>query len=53
MLFLPLVSSKLLTYLWKNRDFEIKKYLPLSVALSYPRFLVTSDPSDGLGSGLA
>jgi hypothetical protein len=50
-LFLPLVSSKLLTYLWKNHDFEIK-YLPLSVALSYPWFLVTSDPSNGLGLGL-
>jgi hypothetical protein len=49
---MPLVSSKLLTYLWKNHDFEIKKYLPLSVALSYPRFLVTSNPSNGLGSGL-
>jgi hypothetical protein len=51
-LFLPLASSKLSTYLRKNCVSKIKKYLPLAVALSYPRFLVTSDPSDSPRSGL-
>jgi hypothetical protein len=52
MLFLPLVSSKLSTYLLKNHVSKITKYFPLSVALSYPQFLMKYDPSDGPGSGL-
>jgi hypothetical protein len=51
-LFLPQAPSKLSTFLWKNHVFEIRMYFPLSVALSYPWSLVTSDSSDGLGSGL-
>jgi hypothetical protein len=50
--FLPLVSSKLLTYLWEKCFSKINKYFSLLVALSFPRLLATPDPSDDLDRAL-